>query len=276
MKSLKLLLTCLGLSVALSSCIKENEEVAYLPTENNLPGYTLFGEKLLSTSGYSLKLFMREDPFVGYNEVAVRLLHADSMVAVNSATVDFIPQISVPGPDQGTPHESPREFTASSAAYFGSITFIEASGPDRQWYLKIAAGPAGGTLDTVSFDISVEEQPNPLLYGFISQADNSTPYFVALRQPRNPSQGINPLELMIYKQQGNEFVGATDLMIDMTTEFNGVLQNSAANLNPINESEAHYAGQVEFSPKGNWEVKLALRNPDSTLIDDEGSFSISF
>lgn len=280
MKRISLILPALMGMIFLvaTSCNKNDDDQNDDPIVNNDPlkDYAKIGVKDMSDPAYQLELYMSENPFVGYNHVAVRLVRKDMEQVVENARIMFRPMMDMGTMMHSAPFEQP-EYDAGLKAHMGSATFIMPGGMAGSWSFNVMAGLNTDITDTISFDIDVISKTEARLYSFISAADSNTAYFVALAEPRNPKVGLNDLSLMIYYRENMmSFPAATDLQIEMEPEMPTMGHGSVDNVHPVHQENGRYNGKVNFNMPGYWKINLAIRNGQNEMLDDDGFFNVTF
>lgn len=266
----------LALAMGMSACEKDDTTSPNPPSEDPLKDYTLIGEQNFHHDGLTAKLYMMEDPFVGYNRVAVQILETGTdRVQGENVDITFRPMMDMGMMMHTTPVENP-SYNAEMDAHMGSATFIMPSTAGN-WSFEVIGGPDGATPDTARFDITVMAKDEARLYSFVSAADSVSSYFVALKEPMAPEMGLNDFQLMIYKRESMmSFPPATDLKVEIEPEMPSMGHGSPNNENPIHVEDGLYSGKVNFTMTGYWKVNVKIMNGNDAVLDDDGSFDITF
>lgn len=264
--------TALMIAFSITSC--EDDDDPDPVVQDELSDFMKIGEQQLT--GMKVALYMMEDPYVGYNQVAVRVMEDGSDEVEEDASVDFLPMMDMGSMMHSTPHEDP-VYRQDLRAYMGTSTFIMPGGTAGQWTFHVIASLPGMTADTASFDIDVMDKAETRLYQFVSAEDSTTAYFVALRNPMEPKVGMNDFELMIYERENMmSFPPAQDLQIEMTPEMPSMGHGSPNNEDPTMVLNGYYAGKVNFTMSGHWKVNLVIKDANGNMLDDDGYFDITF
>lgn len=244
------------------------------PSALEQAGYQMMQEADLTGSDLSVSLYAKEDFFTGYNYIATQVMDGDNNV-VSNASVEFLPMMDMGAMMHSTPFEQP-VYNADVEAFEGTASFIMPS-QGGNWMFKVIVSEAGGTPDTVNFDIEVMEKEETRMRRFISAADSSTRYFVALKEPMQPEVGMNDFELMIYKRQSMMMhPPAGDLSVEIEPTMPTMGHGSPNNENPDHIENGLYRGKVNFTMTGYWKVDLTIRDAQGNLVSDEQFFDITF
>lgn len=255
----------------LSSCDKDNDNTVE-PKQDPLSGYEMLGEQTMGDM--ELKLYAAESPFVGYNQLAIRLLDSDGE-SFENASVMINPMMDMGAMMHSTPHTQP-QYQAEMNAYMANAAFIMPDDQTGSWMIHVMVDPGDG-MDTTTFEIDVVEPDPKRLYGFVSAHDSTTRYFVTLKEPMNPEVGMNDFELMIYQRESMmSFPGAMDLQVEIEPEMPTMGHGSPNNENPEHVEGGLYRGKVNFTMSGYWEVHVTVKDGDGNILNDDISFNITF
>lgn len=262
----------ISMAITVISCEKD-DEVTTTPPKDALSEYTLLGSQKINNDTWNVSLYMSEDPFVGYNYVAVRVSDAATNTMIEGATVSFMPMMDMGTMMHSCPYESPA-YDNTMDAYMGTSTFIMPSGGGT-WMFNVMVSNQG-EMDTASFSITVMAKAESKLYNFISNVDSSTVYFVALKEPMNPEIGLNNFELMIYKRASMmSFPAVSDLKVEIYPEMPSMGHGSPNNVHPVSMGDGLYQGKVNFTMSGYWKVNVTIMDNTDATLDDMGAFDIT-
>jgi len=263
----------IGMATSFISCDKDDDNTVDPPTNNDpLSSYVVAGEE--STSTADVKLYFGEDPYAGYNTVAVRLMEPGTDNIIENATVSFMPMMDMGTMMHSTPFSDP-EFDVDMDAYVGSSTFIMPSDMGN-WTFSVMVEQSGKVMDTATFTIDVKAKQEARLFNFKSALNNDT-YFVALKEPMSPEIGMNDFEVMVYKRETMmSFPPATDLKIEIEPEMPSMGHGSPNNEHPTHIADGLYRGKVNFTMSGYWKVNMKIMNAQDSVIKADGFFDITF
>lgn len=275
LRKLAVMAVATGMVFNLSSCNKEEKEE---PPVNNdaLSSYELIGTQTLDMAGVDAKLYFMESPFVGYNSVAVRLMEKGTSNMVENATVRFLPMMDMGTHKHSAPFSNP-SFNVDMDAYMGSSTFIMPGGMMGSWTFGVIVERNGMAADTAVFNINVAAKTEARLFNFLSEADSTTTYFVALKEPSSPKIGLNDFEIMVYKRESMmSFPAVTNLKVEIEPEMPSMGHGSPKNVNPVHIEDGLYRGKVNFTMSGYWKVNIKLMDDNDAVIKSNGYFDITF
>ncbi len=253
------------------SCKEEKQTDT--PNPDPLAEFQLIGEESFPTAGYTVQLYMMESPFVGYNQLAVRLSDPADGTVITNADIRFNPIMDMGTMMHSTPFEKP-VYDAGMKAYLGSCTFIMPSSATAQWTFTVIGDIEGAIADTAHFQIEVQQSDPSRLYSFVSALDSAS-YFVALRYPQHPQVGLNDLALMVYRRQSMlDFPPATDLQIEIDMHMPSMGHGSPNNENPVHQGEGMYTGRMNCTMSGQWHLNLTIMSNSGAVHADGGYFEL--
>lgn len=262
----------IGLFSLAVSCNKEDMTTDPTVTDN-LEAYTKVGES--TTTQADIQLYFGEDPFVGFNHVAVELFNPGTTELIENATITFLPMMDMGTMKHSAPNMAP-SYDLDLEAYLGNTTFIMPSGMAGSWTFSVIID-YNNVVDTAVFNIEVVEKAEAKLFSFISAVDSTTKLFVALKEPTSPKVGLNNFELAIYKKASMmSFPPVTDLNIEVEPEMPTMGHGSPNNVNPIHVADGIYQGQVNFTMTGYWKVNLNITDAQGDTLKSDGYFDITF
>ena len=276
MKSMKLLYAVVVsiLTLSLTSCEKDNKQDPPATNNDPLKSYVNLGSESLFGGSHNLQLFMSEDPFVGYNKVAARLVEAQGEKVVSNAKLEFIPVMDMGGMIHGSPVEQAK-YVEDMNAHMGGATLVMPSTAGT-WSFDVVVATSENSTDTAHFEVQVVEKSPSRLYSFVSPADSNDSYFVALRSPKVPEVGMNDFEIMIYKKESMmSFPPDSTLTVQIETLMPGMGHGSPNNVNPIYSGNGLYSGKVNFTMSGDWQVGISISDQNSVSLDDDGIFEFT-
>lgn len=273
MKRLLFMIAVLPALLLVSSCKEDKTEDPKTPEGNDpLESYVMIGTKDLSTLGYTINLYAKEDPFVGYNYMVARVLELGTSNVVETGEVKFMPMMDMGTMMHATPSEQPN-YDASLEGFRGTTTFVMPSMAGT-WKFGVEFMPAGSTAsDKVEFELTVVQKTDARLYNFMN---SGVPYFVALVEPWNPEVGINDYEIVIYKRESMmSWPAVTNFNVEIEPEMPSMGHGSPNNVHPVHSENGHYVGKVNFTMTGYWKINEEIFDESGASIN-EGSFDIRF
>ena len=275
MKSIQLLTLAIAtLLLTLGGC-KKSTTTPPAPTPDAYEDLYKIGEKDIGSVGITLKLYMDEMPFMGYNYVYVVPIDNNTNEVLSNAFVSYLPMMDMGNMSHSSPLEQPL-WNVDVKAHLGSITFIMPS-VNGTWTIKVnVEHPVTHVTGEATFDVDVINKPEPKLFSFMSQVDNKK-VFVALVEPRNPEVGLNDFNLAVYGKNGHtNFPPMSDLNIEIEPEMPTHGHGSPNNVNPTSVGYGLYHGTVNFTMTGYWKVNLKVKNNANEVMFDQGYFDITF
>lgn len=273
LKTVTSLLLAATLLISISSCEEEEKNDNNTQTDA-LENFEILGTETISTN-LEVTLYSERAPFVGCNNIALRLKDKATGNIISTADINYRPMMDMGMMQHSTPVQNP-VYNTEMNAYNGWVTFIMPSSASGSWSFDVIVKYMG-TKDTVSFAHEVIAPEEARVFSFVSMVDSSTSYFVALKEPMKPEMGLNDFELMIYKRESMmSFPPATNLRVEIEPEMPSMGHGSPNNENPTHIENGLYRGKVNFTMSGLWKVNIDILNESETLLNSEGAFNITF
>lgn len=212
--------------------------------------------------GYRLQLVSHAPLHAGYNVVMVHLTDPAGQ-PVSGAEITYAPTMSmVDGMNHGAPVEQPVE--EAPGMYHGAVAFSMPGGPDLgSWTLAVSfSDPASGAAGEASFDLDVA--PSKLTGSF--EAADGSKLFVMVVEPSQPVVGKQPFEVFVAQKKSMADWPALDgLTLEIAPSMPTMGHGSPGNENPVATGDGHYAGLVNFTMAGPWQVVVTASREGGTL-----------
>lgn len=215
-------------------------------------------------SGVKVVLYAEQEPFVGYNHFYIALYDSISNTQLKDVHVEFAPLMDMGTMVHACPYENP-EFNSQTKLYAGACTFIMAGMWNFDvWFSKSIESSA---LHSYTFEFNVQAAS---MVKNIDATDGKK-YFITLMQPEKWQVGMNDIEFCINTRETMmNFPAAENLNIVMNPWMDmggGTGHGSPNNENPTHGNNGHYAGKINFTMSGGWDINLAISNADSVIME---------
>ena len=93
----------------------------------------------------------------------------------------------------------------------------------------------------------------------------------------DPEVGKNDFEVTIHAKESGMLWPAVDgLTVEIEPEMPSMGHGSPDNVNPVNTSNGHYLGTVNFTMSGLWYVNMTIKDGNGDVMDDANYFELSF
>lgn len=241
----KILFALLGLTVTVMSCSDEETEPK-IDTQLQQVGEAI-------QQGIKVTLYADEPLFVGYNEITAQIEMEDGTAL--SGQAQAVALMDMMTKQHTCPLEYPEGNTVKEGLLRFSAVFVMPSGEMGTWVVNITTGET-----EISVPVTVVQPEQKRLVSFVSSVETGeVSYFVCLLEPREPQVGQNDLKLVVYtKKSMMEWPAAEGLEIEMTPWMTSMDHGSPNNVNPVHEGKGHYAGKVNFTMTGDWQIRLKM------------------
>ncbi len=269
------IIAALLVAITAFSCKNNDEPTPFDPFKDMTKIYTA----PTGDGAFKINVFLKEEPFVGYNKVYLSVYDSVSGEVASDWTAS-ISTLMTMTTDMGTmQHTCPLEqpvYNAEIKAYEGAAMFVMPTTDMGTWEftIKYTSKNMSGVL---SFPMVVKEKENKAMVSFVSEADQTTKYFVALIQPEQPDVGINDFEIGIYtKESMMSFPAMDGYTVVIEPEMPSMEHGSPDNVNPISVGNGHYKGNVNFTMTGFWRVYMTITNTQDQVVVQDAYFDIEF
>lgn len=229
---------------------KEEEDVQ---TETSLYEIISYTENGITATIYS----DQEELIVGYNNLTVKF--ESESLSLESEPVTVSPVMDMTTMTHSCPLEYQDSIVTEGEISLG-LTFLMASGEMGSWTVAFALAET-----SITIPVTVNEPEYSRLVSFTSDTNGIT-YYVAYIEPMDPEVGQNDMEIAVYKKVSMMNWPAVDgLTFEMTPWMPSMEHSSPNNVDPVNTSNGHYEGTVNFTMTGDWEIQLTMMDGDTVL-----------
>jgi hypothetical protein len=251
MKSFRFLYLAIAvIALSVSACKDDHDHL------DPLEGLTKYSEAYATGAGIKVEVYAAEAPFMGYNFLHFYVTDSVSGDPVEHATINIVPMMDMGMMMHSAPVENPDDTHHHDGVYPAQVVFIMSSmGGD--WTLQVTVededNPRTGTA---VLDMTVVEPTHARMVSFTSTVDSSR-VFVSLVKPMDPKTGVNDFEIAVHKRASMmSFPADERFTIDMEPTMPSMGHGSPNNVNPVLTTKGHYAGKVNFTMTGLWQVDL--------------------
>lgn len=258
---MKKIIMILLAGMCLVAC-KEDDDVQ-VETEE-LYEITSYTENGITATIYS----DQEELIVGYNHLTVAF--ESESIDVEDETITVSPVMDM----TTMTHACPIEYisnTVTDGEMEVALVFVMASGDMGSWTVAFQVGD-----NTVTVPVTVNTPEYTKLVSFTSDVDEVS-YYVALIDPMDPEVGSNDLEIAVYQKESMMSWPAVDgLTFDMEPWMLSMDHSSPNNVAPVATENGHYAGTVNFTMTGDWQIQLTMMEEDGETVLGEPYFDLYF
>ena len=260
----------MSMAVMVVSCNRDDEPDDVV--DNPMAEKILIAEQT-GNQNEIIRIFSDDELIMGYNEVYVQIEKDGAFVT--NYEVELSPLMSM---SSGMTHACPIEQpTVHSDGYYqGAVAFVMPTSDMGTWNLSLGLMPNGGGNSEIDFgEVQVLTPEYTRMFSFMNPLD-STPTFVALVDPMNPTVGMNDFEVAIFEKESMmSWPPVEGLSATIYPEMPTMGHSSPGNVNPEDILNGHYKGEVNFTMTGYWEVTLDLYQ-DTSVVQEGLVFSIEF
>ena len=267
--------------IGISSCVDKTEsetEHEYWPTSiPPLEGYQLIDKQSIPQRGWDVELYMLEKPFVGFNELAIRLLLSGTKTPVKDGWVDRLwPEMRMATSTQGTPYSLLR-FKTPEYASFSDISFIKPSSDSAQWFLEVSLMGKDEEYmdrDTAYFDIEVADKNPGRVISYHYPGHQDIEYYAVLKKPEEFSLGMNDISILIYGRSSlTSFGRPSGVEIELAALMPGSGYSSSGNIVLEEEHVGEHSGELNLDKPGIWKISILINSGGGNSFE-AGSFLV--
>jgi len=195
-----------------------------------------------------VEVWTRSSPAVGYTPITFVFKDAMHLHRVEVSHLIVRPRLSA---GHAVPMEAPAK---TEHGYEGSITFLQPSSDTLSYEMEFEFH-RDGEMGVITFPHNVATTHKPRLVWFKHHNEN---YCAAIHLPDPIKTGLNSVELIIYKKEGNSYSLAKDFSLTINSRTSTGLKpprNFEVTLKP---ASGRYGTVVNFIAKGNWHLNFKI------------------
>lgn len=257
----------------LASCSK-TDLIKKIPPADPAAAYQNIGSFTLTGTTDRVDVYRAYDSlFVGYNTFYFKITDTAMGKLIPNATITISPVMNMGMMQHSCPTDQP-VYLDSMQLYKAGISFLMSStgytvmgmGWTIPMSIKLNGQSYNDTLPVMIKDAGTGKQ-------FIRSAvasDGNT-YYVVLVHPWQGEQvvGMNNLEVAVYKKNSMfDFPAVDNLSLSFVPTMPSMGHSSPNNINPTGIGNGHYAGKVNFTMTGDWQLDFTLSQGGTQLATD--------
>jgi hypothetical protein len=266
-------------SMTIVGCTKDDDDNTTPPaTKSPAEGKELIFSATSAEAELDIMVYADEALFVGYNKLYVLLYETGTKKLVSDAHVTFETEMAMMmGHSHSAPVESPTEDVPANSMFQGAVVFVMPSAGNGTWKLRVLVHNHVNNLEgSAESEVVVVSPTEARMYSFLSNTDNSMT-FVSLVQPMDPQVGENTFELAIHKRESMMSWPPVDgLKVEIEPEMPTMGHGSPGNVNPVNTSNGHYVGKVNYTMTGLWRVHITIKDAGDSVMNDSNYLDMTF
>ncbi len=223
----------------------------------------------VSENGFTVTLFMDEEPYVGANRTYVRVYRNSNSSQVTDRPVYMLPDFEKTGGATSS-YTEPLTFDTKLQAFEGLVSFYAPS-TGGKWTMIISFETDQGVTSEFLFLIPVIEKTTQHSYSIPYDAD-TTGYVQQYIEEAYTSTGLNDFEILAFGQVNDTtFPALTEMSFEMYPEKLNTGEKITPVLQPVSIGPGHYKGQIDFPSNGIWKIKIHSYHANGgSLIDSTG------
>lgn len=211
-----------------------------------------------------VEVWTQAKPAVGYTPITFVFKDAMHLYHVQVSHLVVKPRLS-------TGHAIPMEAPDKREHWYeGSITFLQPSNDTLSYEMEFEF-QRDGEMGVITFKHDVGVPQKPRLSWFKHNNEN---YCAAIHLPSYIKTGLNPVELIIYKKEGDSYSLAKDFSLTINSKTSAGVKpprNFDVTLKP---SSGRYNTTVNFVTKGNWHLNFKISANGNPVAN--APFEVSF
>ncbi|HEA19778.1 hypothetical protein LCGC14_1330660 [marine sediment metagenome] len=267
MKTIKLSLAALILSVTFTSCTKDNDDPIVVE-ENPLADYNML--TTLKANSHSLEVYSDQDQFtIGYNELFIRIKDEAADSYVSDADISWMPVMHMTEMMHSCP-KSEVSKTENVSVYKGYSIFQMPGNADEYWELTFDYTIDGQAYNaTERIEVTAPVDGKKKVNSFMGSDD--TRYILAM-MPMDPEVKVNDFSAVLFKMEDMmTFPIVEDYKVTIDPRMPGMGNHSSPNNEDLNYDAASkaYKGKLSLTMTGYWKINLKLMNADDEVLKGE-------
>lgn len=235
----------------------------------------LIGETFASGAAAKVKVYSEKDLFTGYNKLYVALFDSLTGARITSSHVYFKPVMNMGSASHGCPVENPNQ-NAVNGLFKGAVIFTMTSGTGYNWTLGLHVHNHLNDLEgDGEIDIDVTA-PADAQVKVRTALNDGKQLILTIIEPAIPKVGVNDFIMAVHKL--NTATKEYDTISGCTVQIEPLMPSmghgSPNNVNPVYTGNGHYAGKVNFTMSGLWQVTLKIME-GTAAVDTTASFNFN-
>ncbi len=262
---------------ATTSCKKDEKTTNPIPVDpypipSNLK---LIGETFASGAAAKVKVYAEKDLFAGYNKLYVALFDSLTGVRITGAHVHFEPVMDMGSMTHGCPVENPGE-NAVNGLFKGAVIFTMASSGSMTWTLGLHVHNHLNDLEgdgEINIDVTA---PADARVKVRTALNDGKQLILTIIEPAAPKVGVNDFIMAIHKlnTSTHEYDTISGCTVQIEPLMPSMGHGSPNNVNPVYTGNGHYAGKVNLTMSGLWQLNFKIME-GTAAVDTTASFTFN-
>ncbi|SHJ14666.1 hypothetical protein SAMN04487911_11240 [Arenibacter nanhaiticus] len=267
MKTIKLILASIILSMGATSCSKEDDSP--IIEENPMAQFNMVSQ--MEANGHTVELYADGEGFTtGYNEIYIRIKDNDRETYFANPKITWTPMMYM----QAMMHTGPKSLlgaTENNTVLKGYLVFQMAGNEDEYWDLTLNY-KVEGTEYTVKKNIDVNHPTDGKQKVTTFTGSDNVKYVLAMVSPQKPKEGLNNMAAVLYKMESmKEFSLVENYTITLDPRMTSMGNHGSPNNKDLtyDATSQMYQGQLSLSMTGYWKLNLKVLNESGELLKGE-------
>ncbi len=267
MKTTKLFITALILSLSFTSCSKSDDDNQKVD-DNPLVDYNML--TAIKANGHDIQIYSEQQQFtLGYNELLIRIKDDATDTYVKNANIVWKPVMHMTDKMHSCP-TSAVETTSETSVYRGFVVFQMPGNVDEYWELTLDYKIAGLDFSAVErIDVKSPADGKRRINSFMGSDD--VRYILAM-MPIKPKEGVNDFSALLFKMENMmDFPAVKDYKVAVDPRMPGMGNHTSPNNADLvyDAISKTYKGKLNFTMTGYWKINLKLENDSGVTLKGE-------
>ena len=252
----------------------DNDDNSPATTTDPFQNYVVLGTSDDDNDDDEIVIYGEKEAFVGYNKIWIVEKDDDGTIddSFLEYQVSINPVMDMPMHSHSAPVEQPGTPDQNGARQAAVVFVMPSTAGD--WYIDVTLTDDNES-ETHRVKInSVVEPEETRTKNFFTP--DSARYFVSLVEPSDPKVGINDYEVVVHERKSMmSWPAVNGLTMEIDPEMPSMGHGSPDNVNPVETTNGHYVGKVNFTMTGYWKVNMVVKK-NGNVIKDDLFFDITF
>lgn len=267
MKTIKLLLTCIILSIGIASCSSDNADILEV---DPMASFEL--NATMEGNGHILELYSENQNLVtGYNEIMVRIKDQATDTYLSNPVISWMPMMHMKNMEHSCPKSSLVPDSDNNTIAKGYLVFQMPGNTEEFWDITFNYEIAGKEFEiTKTIDVIAPKDNRQRVSNFMGA--DGTKYVLAMVAPKTPEVAVNDFEAVLFKMEN---LATFPLVEDYKVVLDPRMPSMGNHGSPNNEDLTYdsdterYRGKLSLTMTGYWKINMILYNASEQLIKGE-------
>ena len=268
MKTIKLILSTLILSIGLTSCTSDSVDTVL--EVDSMASYQL--SAAIEGNGHIIELYSDNENFVtGFNEIMVRIKDQVTGTYFSDPKISWMPMMHMKGMAHSCPTSQLVVSSDNNTIARGYMVFQMPGNAEEFWDITFTYEVAGSKFEiTQTIDVLAPKDNRQRVATFMGADENK--YVLAMVAPKTPKVAVNDFKALLFKMENTtSFPIVEDYKVVLDPRMPSMGNHGSPNNEDLTYDSAtkSYHGKLSLTMTGYWKINMTLFNESDELLKGE-------